>query len=105
LTKVCAHNFYLYLVTVHSSSIANTQRKGMGSRDRRPSDKVAAQREAVREKQKKLKVNKEERRTIRNKKAVQKAKQQAGMPTDSEDEFEAWANPVVCPFILIHITC
>jgi hypothetical protein len=47
LTKVCAHNFYLYLVTVHSSSIANTQQEGMGSRDHRPSDKVAAQREAV----------------------------------------------------------
>jgi hypothetical protein len=105
---------YLLLLTIYSSSI------GAVSRDRRPSDKVTAQRkfsfqyikgrscqlstgEAEREKEKR-KADKEERHTIRKKMVIQKAKQQAGMPTDSEDDFEERPKPVVRIFILIQIT-
>ena len=110
------------LLNVHSSSIGNAQREGASSRDRRPSDKVAAQRkffpnalkatrkcyastgEAERE-MAKLKAEKEERRAIRKKKAAQKANQQAGIGTDSEDKFEPRANPLVSQFILMWINC
>lgn len=44
----------------------------------------------------KKKADKEERRTNRKKKTLQKAKQDAGIPTDSEDEFTARAAPTVC---------
>lgn len=43
----------------------------------------------------KLKADKEERRGLRKKKTLQKAKQQAGIATDSEDEFQPRENPTV----------
>ena len=82
-----------------------------GPRDRRPSDKVAAQCvffvfhwfnfveifytvEAQREAAK-LKAEQEERRALRQKKALQKANQQAGIEPGSEEEFQPRANPSV----------
>ena len=53
----------------------------------------------------KMKADKEERRAIRKKKAIQKANQQAGIGTDSDDEFEPRANPSVSLFILMCISC
>lgn len=50
---------------------------------------VEAEREAAEQK-----AAKEERRGIRQKKALQKANQQAGI-SDSDDEFEQRANPTV----------
>ena len=41
------------------------------------------------------KADKEERRAQRKKKALQKANQKAGIPTDSEDEFQPRDNPSV----------
>jgi len=52
-----------------------------------------------------LKADKEEGRAIRKKKALQKANQQAGIGTDSENEFEPRANPLVSQFILMWINC
>ena len=49
----------------------------------------------------KLKADKEERRAIRQKKAIQKANQQADMDPGSDDDFEERANPLVIPFYLI----
>ena len=49
----------------------------------------------------KSKADKEQRRAMRKKKVVQKAKQQAGVETGSEDEFEAQANPSVSLFIFL----
>jgi hypothetical protein len=46
----------------------------------------------------KLKADKEERRAIRKKKAIQKANQQADMDPGSDDDFEPRANPLVIPF-------
>ena len=88
-------------------------------RDRRPSDKVAAQRmflliiishfnlgdfyytvEDQRELTR-LKAEKEERRALRKKKALQKANQHAGIEIGSDDEFEQRANPSVCHTIII----
>jgi hypothetical protein len=43
----------------------------------------------------KSKAEKEERRILRQKKAHQKAKQQAGLASDSEDVFEPRANALV----------
>jgi hypothetical protein len=51
-----------------------------------------------------LKAEKEERGAIRKKKAVQKANQQAGLGSDSDDEFEQRANPIVFLFFLIIIS-
>jgi hypothetical protein len=51
---------------------------------------VEAQQEAA-----KLKADKEKRSKIRKKKAVQKANQDAGIATGSDDEFEARPNPTV----------
>ena len=51
---------------------------------------VEAQEESAR-----LKAEKEERRAVRQKKAHQKAKQQAGIGSDSDDEFQPRANPLV----------
>ena len=42
------------------------------------------------------KANKEECREICKKKALQKANQQAGIATDSKEDFQPWANPSVC---------
>ena len=41
--RMC-YRIHLSLLDVQSSSIGNAQREGASSRDRRPSDKVAAQR-------------------------------------------------------------
>ena len=41
------------------------------------------------------KAEKEQCCVARKKKAAQKANQQAGIPTDTEDEFEPWDNPLV----------
>ena len=88
-------------------------KQAAGSRDRRPSDKVAAQRKfflknlfcffvlifsttvEAQHESARLKAEKEERRAIRQKKAHQKAKQQAGIGSDSDDEFEPRDNPLV----------
>jgi hypothetical protein len=43
-----------------------------------------------------LKAEQEERRALRKKKAIQKANQQAGIETGSEDEFQPRDNPSVC---------
>ena len=43
----------------------------------------------------KKKAEKEQRRAARKRKAAQKANQQAGIPTDSEDEFEPREDPRV----------
>ena len=51
----------------------------------------------------KLKADKEERSAIRRKKAVQKANQQAGIGTGSEDDFEPRDNPLVIPSVLMSI--
>ena len=56
--------------------------------------------EAQREKQK-LKVDKEERRAIRNKNAVQKANQQAGIEAGSDGDFEPRDNPSVIHFSVL----
>ena len=45
------------------------------------------------------KVEKEARHALHKKKAAQKANQQAGKETDTEDEFEAQPNPSISPFI------
>ena len=92
-----------------------------GSRDRRPSDKVAAQRmlfyycihyvlddffflgAAQREKEQ-LKADKEQRQALCKKKTLQKSNQQAGIATDSDDEFEARANPMVCFFFPLSLS-
>ena len=44
----------------------------------------------------KLKANKEERHTHHEKRALQKANQQAGIESSSEDVFERRTNPTVC---------
>lgn len=84
-----------------------------GSRDCRPSDKVAAQCVCVlffhvfilvqiyytvnaQREDAMLKAEQEECCALRKKKANQKAKQQAGIETGSEDEFQPRANPSVC---------
>ena len=41
------------------------------------------------------KADKEEWHAQSKKKALQKANQKAGIPTDSEDEFQSWDNPLV----------
>ena len=51
----------------------------------------------------KLKADKEECRTHRKKKANQKSKQDAGIATDSEDEFQPRANPTVYLLLLLSI--
>ena len=48
-----------------------------------------------------MKADKDERRAIRKKKAVQKANQQAGLSSESGDEFKPCVNPSVCLFLLI----
>jgi hypothetical protein len=51
----------------------------------------------------KKKAEKEERRAIRKKKAVQKANQQAGLSSGSDDEFEPRANVmVVLSFLILY---
>lgn len=52
-----------------------------------------------------LKAKKEQRRAMRKKKTVQKAKQQAGIELGSEDEFEPRENPSVSPFFLFLCIC
>ena len=47
-----------------------------------------------------LKAQKEERRALREKKALQKAKQQANLPSDGEGEYVARPTPTVCFFII-----
>ena len=115
----CSHFFWINLCLMIFFSIAITQREAIPSRDRRPSDKVAAQRsffppfsktrynlfflgEAEREEAQK-KADKEQRRAMRKKKAEQKANQLAGKETDSEDEFEPRSNPLVGIFNSISI--
>ena len=49
----------------------------------------------------KKKADKEERRVICKKKAVQKANQQAGLSSASDDEFEPRANPLVGSYFFI----
>ena len=44
------------------------------------------------------KVENKARHALHKKKAAQKANQQAGKETDTEDEFEPWANPSISPF-------
>ena len=83
------------------------------TRDRRPSDKVAAQRMfsfflalqfgwnylyftvEAQQVAAKLKANKEECRTHHKKRALQKANRQAGIESSSEDVFERRTNPTV----------
>jgi hypothetical protein len=52
----------------------------------------------------KTKADKDERHAYRKKKAVQKANQQAGLETDSDDEFEPRANTLVILFFSISIS-
>ena len=56
---------------------------------------VEAQRELA-----KLKADKEERRAIRKKKAIQKANQQAEIETGSDNDFEPRADPLVITFYI-----
>lgn len=82
------------------------------SRERRPSDKLAAQSDVlsppslsrcwlmgltVEDKQEaeKLKADKEERIALRKKKALQKVNQQTGNGPATDDEYEPRANPLV----------
>ena len=80
-------------------------------RERRPSDKIAARRKSfvysssnfknfwiVLEQQEAdlLKAQKEERRALREKKALQKANQEANLPSDGEGDYEPRASPTVC---------
>jgi hypothetical protein len=60
--------------------------------------KIISTVEAQREKAK-LKADKEEHRANRKKKAVQKAKQQAGIETGSDDDFE----PVITLWFLVSV--
>jgi hypothetical protein len=100
-------------------SSAAHPREVVGSRDRRPSDKVAAQRmfflldplncfkcsfpvEAQREMERE-KADKEERRKLRKKKKSQKDKQDAGIATDSEDEFQERENATVFLLLVLNI--
>jgi hypothetical protein len=80
-------------------------------RERRPSDKVAAQRKFVlyylssaflkiligleQQEAELLKAQKAERRALREKKALQKAHQRANLPSDGEGEYEPRENPMV----------
>jgi hypothetical protein len=59
---------------------------------------VEAQQEAA-----SLKAEKEKRCELRQKKAQQKTNQEAGLATDSDDEFEARPNPDVRFFLLLRI--
>jgi hypothetical protein len=88
-------------------------------RERRPSDKVSTQRKPililfsylnflnfllVLEKREAdlLKAQKAERRALREKKAVQKAKQLANLPSDGEGEYEHRESPKVCFFQIFY---
>ena len=51
----------------------------------------------------KKKADKEQCCAMQKKKAEQKANQLAGKETDSKDEFEPWANPLVSIFTSIPI--
>ena len=51
----------------------------------------------------KKKADKDERRAKHKKRAAQKANQQAGMESDSEDEFEERDNPLVSLFVSIGV--
>jgi hypothetical protein len=109
-----AHLFLEVKKNVSANGEHNSAKKKVstaGTRERRPSDKVAeqhlffslhvfnvvdiyfsvdAQRAAA-----KAKAEAEERRALRKKKALQKANQQAGKETGSEDDFQPRANPSV----------
>jgi hypothetical protein len=92
----------------HQADI-ETSRPG---RERRPSDKIAAQRKFVyrffiqnwkdflivleQQEADLLKAQKEARRALRKKKELQKAKQSANVPSDGEGEYTPRPIPTVC---------
>jgi hypothetical protein len=89
----------------------HTKEKTRSGRERRPSDKVAAQRKFIlysslkfknflivlkQQEADLLKAQKAERRALREKKALQKANQLAEFASDGEGEYEARNSPTVC---------
>jgi hypothetical protein len=87
-------------------------------RERRPSDKIAARRKCLihsffksqsflkgleEQEADLLKAQKEERRVLREKKALQKANQRANLPSDGEGDYVPREIPTVCihrPYII-----
>jgi hypothetical protein len=115
-----AHLFLAVKKNVSANGEHNSAKKKVstaGTRERRPSDKVAEQRVffllpvfnaadicfTVNDQRAaaKAKAEAEERRALRKKKALQKANQQAGIETGSNDEFQPRANPSVRSFFLL----
>jgi hypothetical protein len=94
-----------------SSKPQTHKEKTRSGRERRPSDKVAAQRKFIlysslniknflivlkQQEANLLKAQKAERRALRKKKALQKANQLAEFTSDDEGEYEARNSPTVC---------